>query len=89
MFIICKCIILFEFVPQHVNRVYNLEYGHVARMVVSHVPHLIDKNVFDEMRRKFKVEWQQTSHHQLRRRDDMQVFEHLLILIRKWFTMVI
>ena len=45
-------------------------------MVVSHVPHLIDKNVFDEMRRKFNVEWQQTSQHRLRRRDDMQVFEH-------------
>ena len=27
----------------NVNRLYNAAYGHAARMVVSHVPHLIDR----------------------------------------------
>lgn len=56
----------------HVNRIYNREYGHVPRMVVSHIPHLVDKNVFGEMRRKFSTEWRRTSQHRLRQSDDMQ-----------------
>ena len=41
-------------------------------MVVSHMPHLIDKNVFDAMQRKFSVAWRETSQHRIRQRNDMQ-----------------
>ena len=58
---------------QHVNRVYNHVYGHVSRMVVSHMPHLVDKNIFGEMRATFFDEWLATSKHRLRQSDDMQV----------------
>ena len=73
----------------HVNRLYNDAYGHSSRMVVSHMPHLVDKNVFAEMRRKFDDAWRATSRHRIRQRDDMQfafAYFHFLMSETKDFN---
>ena len=72
----------------NVNRIYNSAYGHAARMVVSHVPHLIDRIVFAEMRRKFEADWAETSRHRLRQSNDMQfafAYFHFLMSETKAF----
>ena len=37
---------------RHVNKLYNTVYGHEARKVPGHMPHMIDKNIMTEMQTK-------------------------------------
>lgn len=68
----------------HVNRIYTERYGYANRMAISHVPHLVDKQIFHEMKQKFWKNWEATSSHQLRQSDDMQfAFSYFHFLINE------
>lgn len=56
----------------HVHRLYTREYGYKNRLAVTHMPHLIDRHVFEEMTEKFSQEWARTSGNRFRQPDDMQ-----------------
>ena len=34
---------------RHVNRIYNKNFGYVARKVPAHMPHMIDKHIMAEL----------------------------------------
>ena len=34
---------------RHVNKLFNKEFGHSARKVPGHMPHMIDKNIMYEL----------------------------------------
>ena len=38
---------------RHVNKLYNSVYGHDARKVPGHMPHMIDKNIMAELQAKY------------------------------------
>lgn len=66
----------------HVNNLYNKDYGFINRKVPAHMPHLIDKNIFQELWEKYSYEWEQTSSHQVRSKTDMQyifAYHHFLM----------
>lgn len=56
----------------HVNRLYNSEFGSENRKVPAHVPHMIDKDVMNEMQSKWSNEWTATASHRFRSAKDMQ-----------------
>lgn len=55
-----------------VNRLYNKEFGFAARKVIAHMPHMIDKEIMQDLIDKFPAEWAATSSHRLRSGQDMQ-----------------
>ena len=56
----------------HVNRLYNKEFGVEARKVPAHVPHMIDREVMEEMQARWPALWNETSSHRFRSPRDMQ-----------------
>jgi UDP-N-acetylglucosamine-lysosomal-enzyme len=56
----------------HVHKLYTKKYGYVDRMGISHMPHLIDKAIFVEMKGKYEKEWEVTSGNVMRKSNDMQ-----------------
>ena len=56
----------------YTNRQFNMAYGHNARKVIAHMPHLIDLDTISSMFEKFSKQWSATSAHKLRSPDDMQ-----------------
>jgi hypothetical protein len=56
----------------HVNRLYNKEFGVEARKVPAHVPHMIDREIMDEMQKRWPSHWNDTSSHRFRSQKDMQ-----------------
>ena len=58
----------------NVNRLYNKAFGTeaVSRKVPAHMPHMIDKEIVDEMQQRWKEEWAVTSTHRFRSSKDMQ-----------------
>ncbi|XP_028409646.1 N-acetylglucosamine-1-phosphotransferase subunits alpha/beta-like [Dendronephthya gigantea] len=56
----------------HVNRIYNRAFGYKARKVPSHMPHMVDVDIMNELQAKFPKEFDVTSSHKLRSKDDMQ-----------------
>ena len=56
----------------YTNRQFNMAYGHNARKVIAHMPHLIDLDTISSMFKKFSKQWSATSAHKLRSPDDMQ-----------------
>ena len=66
----------------YTNRQFDIAYGHNARKVIAHMPHLIDLNIFNQMHAKFSDQWSLTSSHKLRSAEDMQYefsYFHFLI----------
>ncbi|CAH1786367.1 unnamed protein product [Owenia fusiformis] len=57
---------------RHVNKLYNQMFGYDARKVPGHMPHMIDKNIMNEMQNLFPHEWDVTSSHKIRHSKDMQ-----------------
>ncbi|XP_077401637.1 N-acetylglucosamine-1-phosphotransferase subunits alpha/beta-like isoform X2 [Vanacampus margaritifer] len=57
---------------RYVDRLYNQRFGRLARKVIAHAPHMIDKLVMQELQDTFPQEFQKTSSHHLRHGDDMQ-----------------
>lgn len=56
----------------HVNRIYNRAFGYKARKVPSHMPHMIDVAVMEELQANFADEFDATSLNKLRSKNDMQ-----------------
>ena len=56
----------------YVNTLYNKEYGYVQRKVPAHMPHLLDKNILEEMELKYQTSWDRTGSHKLRSASDIQ-----------------
>ena len=50
----------------HVNQIFTERYGFRNRLAISHMPHLIDKNIFQALKNKFPNEWEVTAANQLR-----------------------
>ena len=72
----------------HVHRLLTTHYGFSNRLAISHMPHLIDKDIFATLKAKFFEEWDMTSSHQLRQHDDMQFafsYFHYLISEKEEF----
>ncbi|CAG0878998.1 unnamed protein product [Darwinula stevensoni] len=57
---------------KYVNRMYNHQYGIEARRVPAHIPHLIDKEIMQELQLSFSKEFDETSSHRIRSPTDMQ-----------------
>ena len=55
-----------------VNRLYNKEFGFAARKVIAHMPHMIDKEIMQDLIDMFPAEWAATASHRLRSGHDMQ-----------------
>lgn len=56
----------------HVSRIYNKEFGYIARKVPAHMPHMVDRNILSEMQERFFKYYDATSSHKLRHPEDMQ-----------------
>jgi Stealth protein CR3, conserved region 3 len=56
----------------HVGSLLNQEYGYAARKVPAHMPHMIQRDVFAELHRKWESQFNATSSHKFRASDDMQ-----------------
>ena len=57
---------------KYVNRKLSKRYGFDARKVPAHMPHLIDREVMQELQDAFSEEFDLTSSHQIRHNEDMQ-----------------
>eukprot|EP01133_Synstelium_polycarpum_P003476 gene3476-3966_t len=69
---------------KYVNRLYTIEFGTAARKVPAHMPHLIDRDLMEEIQQKWPTQWDQTSSHSLRNPRDMQyAFSYFYYLIHK------
>eukprot|EP00002_Diphylleia_rotans_P001092 TRINITY_DN10607_c0_g1_i1.p1 TRINITY_DN10607_c0_g1~~TRINITY_DN10607_c0_g1_i1.p1 ORF type:complete len:1048 (+),score=167.37 TRINITY_DN10607_c0_g1_i1:41-3184(+) len=55
-----------------VNRLLNRKFKVASRRVPAHMPHMIDKEVMQELQDLFPVEWNQTSANRFRSANDMQ-----------------
>ena len=55
-----------------VNQKYSKRYGYEPRKVPAHMPHLIDRDVMQELQDLFQEEFDITSSHQVRHNHDMQ-----------------
>ena len=54
-------------------RLYDKEFGSsTQRMVISHMPHFINKDIMTELQARFPEEFEQTAKHKLRMGTDMQ-----------------
>ena len=72
----------------YVHALFSKHYGITKRLAISHMPHLIDKNVMNSLKTKFQKEWASTSSHQLRQHNDMQFafsYFHYLISEKEEF----
>ncbi|ESN97148.1 hypothetical protein HELRODRAFT_85704 [Helobdella robusta] len=58
---------------RYVNRLYNKVYGFFTRKLPIHGAHLLDKSIISDLQSKFPEEWTQTSSHNIRSSDDMQL----------------
>jgi UDP-N-acetylglucosamine-lysosomal-enzyme len=59
-----------------VNSLYNKKFGTSPRRVPAHMPHLLDRDIIEEMQSQFPLEFNRTSSHRVR--SDC-AFLHLLI----------
>lgn len=57
---------------QHTNRVFNEYYGFKVRQVPAHAPILIDRDIMEELQKKFFKEFVKTSRNRFRQADDIQ-----------------
>jgi Ca2+-binding EF-hand superfamily protein len=57
---------------RHSNQLYNRVYGYVARKVPAHMPHFINRDIMEELKEKFSLEFANTSSHKLRSPYDLQ-----------------
>lgn len=57
---------------QHSNRLFNLKYGFLPRFVPSHTPVMVDRNVIEDLQKKFFKEVMVTSKNRFRNHDDLQ-----------------
>ncbi|XP_061181061.1 N-acetylglucosamine-1-phosphotransferase subunits alpha/beta-like isoform X2 [Saccostrea echinata] len=57
---------------RHVNRLYNKAFGYTARKVPGHMPHMVDKDIMNELHERFPAEFGVTSSNKIRSRNDMQ-----------------
>ncbi|XP_065898347.1 N-acetylglucosamine-1-phosphotransferase subunits alpha/beta-like [Dysidea avara] len=57
---------------RYVNKLYNKVYGYVSRKVPAHMPHMINKDIIQQLQDTFPEEFEQTSSHKLRTIYDMQ-----------------
>ncbi|XP_048726912.2 N-acetylglucosamine-1-phosphotransferase subunits alpha/beta-like isoform X2 [Ostrea edulis] len=57
---------------RHVNRLFNKAFGYTARKVPGHMPHMVDRDVMDELHERFPAEFEVTSSNKIRSRNDMQ-----------------
>jgi len=55
-----------------VNRLYTKKFGPENRKVPAHLPHMIDRDVVQEMQNTWEAEWNATSSNKFRSRKDMQ-----------------
>lgn len=68
----------------HVNRIYNKKFGHETRKVPAHMPHMINKDLIQEMQDIFSIEWNNTASHRFRSMHDMQYsFSYYYYLIHQ------
>ncbi|XP_066946144.1 N-acetylglucosamine-1-phosphotransferase subunits alpha/beta [Macrobrachium rosenbergii] len=68
----------------HVNRLYNSEFGYEARRVPAHMPHLINKQIMEDLQSRFQEEYELTSSHKIRQANDMQyAFSYFFYLMSK------
>lgn len=56
----------------HVNRMYNKDFGVETRKVPAHVPHMIDRDIMEEMQSRYSAQFNETSSHRFRSPTDMQ-----------------
>lgn len=69
-----------------VNRLYSARFGTEMRKVPSHLPHMIDRDVMEELQTVWPGEWNATSAHRFRSPTDMQysfAYYHYLFNRRK------
>ncbi|XP_060086353.1 N-acetylglucosamine-1-phosphotransferase subunits alpha/beta-like [Ylistrum balloti] len=74
---------------RHVNKLFNKAFGYTARKVPGHMPHMIDKDIMNELQDMFPEEWAVTSSHKIRSSDDMQFafsFYYYLMGVKKDVT---
>ncbi|XP_008196078.2 N-acetylglucosamine-1-phosphotransferase subunits alpha/beta [Tribolium castaneum] len=57
---------------QHTNRILNDFYGFSVRKVPAHAPIMIDRDIMNEMQRKFEKHFAKTARNRLRSVDDVQ-----------------
>lgn len=57
---------------KHVNALMDREFGVVSRRVPSHMPHLIDRHVMEELQAFWPERFDATSSHRFRHSEDMQ-----------------
>ena len=55
-----------------VDRLYTAEFGAQNRKVPAHMPHMIDRDIMEELQQRWWAEWDATSSHRLRSGRDMQ-----------------
>ncbi|KAL9649944.1 hypothetical protein ABK040_003065 [Willaertia magna] len=56
----------------HVNKILNKEYGKIQRKVPAHMPHMINKEIMEELQNKWKNYFTITSSNRFRSSNDMQ-----------------
>ncbi|GAM17280.1 hypothetical protein SAMD00019534_004550 [Acytostelium subglobosum LB1] len=67
-----------------VNRLLTVEFGVFSRKVPAHMPHMIDKDLMEEIQQKWPAQWERTSSHSLRNPRDMQyAFTYFYYLMHK------
>ncbi|XP_014244099.1 N-acetylglucosamine-1-phosphotransferase subunits alpha/beta isoform X1 [Cimex lectularius] len=71
----------------YVNKLYNRRYKYKMRKVPSHIPHLIDKTIMENLQLKFQEEYVKTSSHKFRQPDDMQLaFSYYYFIMSEKYT---
>ena len=69
---------------KHVDALFNKQFGHAARKVPAHMPHMINKRIMKDLQAMFPAEFDKTSANKLRSRDDMQYsFSYFYFLIHQ------
>jgi hypothetical protein len=72
-----------------VNRLYSKAFGFANRKVPAHVPHLINRDIVDEMQREWPIEWDITSSNKFRSSYDMQyAFAYYHFVINRPYLVV-
>jgi len=56
----------------HVNRMYNRAFGTENRKVPAHVPHMVNRDIMEELQARWPEQWAATSTHRFRSPVDMQ-----------------
>lgn len=66
-----------------VASLYNTHFGRIQRKVIAHMPHLIDKDIFKEMRNRWGDLFDETSSHKFRHKNDMQfAFSYMYYIVQ-------